>query len=136
MTADPDRAEDLTQQTFIRAWERLASFRGESKFQSWLARVAVNLVLADRRARSRRPENTVGDLDTLEHPSTRLRPGSGFDLEQAVSGLPERARAVFVLHDVEGYRHADIAGMLGIAPGTSKTQLHRARKLLREALRS
>ncbi len=135
MTTDRDRAEDLTQQAFIRAWEGLSSFRGDGGFAAWLKRVAINVVLADRRSRSRRPEQAIGDLETLEHPSVQLRPGSGLDLEQAIARLPERARAVFVLHDVEGYRHSDIAALLGIAAGTSKTQLHRARKLLREALR-
>lgn len=136
MTANADRAEELTQDAFVRAWEKLRSFRGESEFSAWLGRVAVNVVLAERRSRGRRPPETpMGDAPELRHPAADLRPESGFDLEQAIGRLPARARAVFVLHDVEGYRHAEIAGLLDISAGTSKAQLHRARKLLREALR-
>ena len=137
MTADPASAEDLTQQAFIRGWERLETFRGDSKFAAWLRRIAVNIVLTDRRSRSRRSEQAVDDIDTLPTAAPpRPTPVGGIDLDRAIAQLPERARAVFVLHDVEGYLHEEIAKLLGIAVGTSKTQLHRARRLLREALRS
>ncbi len=137
MTADPSSAEDLTQQAFIRGWERLDTFRGDSEFAAWLRRIAVNIVLSDRRSRNRRSEQSVDDVDTLVVDRTpRPMPVGGIDLDRAIAGLPERARAVFVLHDVEGYRHNEIAKLLQIAVGTSKTQLHRARRLLREALRS
>ena len=133
MTGNPALAEELTQESFIRAWQRLDSFRGESEFTSWLHQVAVNVVLTDRRAMRRREERETarGDLGQPRTPA----PGLTLDLERAIALLPDRARAVFVLHDVEGYRHLEVARLLGIAGGTSKTQLHRARKLLREMLR-
>ena len=136
MTADPASAEDLTQQAFIRGWERLETLRGESEFAAWLRRIAVNVVLTDRRSKGRRFEHAVDDVDALGTPVRSPAPVGGIDLDRAIAGLPERARAVFVLHDVEGYRHDEIAKLLEIAVGTSKTQLHRARRLLREALRS
>ena len=137
MTADPASAEDLTQQAFIRGWERLDTFRGDSEFAAWLRRIAVNIVLSDRRSRNRRTEHAVDDVEAVVTERTlRPVPAGGIDLDRAIAGLPERARAVFVLHDVEGYRHKEIAKLLQIAVGTSKTQLHRARRLLREALRS
>lgn len=137
MTANRARAEDLTQDTFVRAWERLETFRGGSQFPAWLKRLAINIVLSDRRYRSRRQDRESGG-DVLEfkaagQPSVTA---TVLDLEKAVSGLPPQARRVFVLHDVEGYRHAEVARLLDVAEGTSKAQLHRARKLLREALRS
>ena len=133
MTGNPSLAEELTQESFIRAWQRLDSFRGESEFTSWLHRVAVNVVLTDRRAKRRREERETAPRDLGQ--TRTLVPGSALDLERAIARLPHRARAVFVLHDVEGYRHKEVARLLGIASGTSKTQLHRARKLLREMLR-
>ena len=137
MTADPDRAEELTQQAFVRAWEKLDSFRG-GYFLAWLRKLTVNVVLSDRRARRRRDdkEHPVGDLLEFTSPSRPTASGTHLDLEQAIASLPANARRVFILHDVEGYRHREIAGMLRVAPGTSKSQLHRARKMLREALRS
>jgi len=137
MTADPSGAEDLTQQAFIRGWERLETFRGDSEFAAWLRRIAINIVLSDRRSRDRRSEHTVEDVDAVAAVrAPRPVPAGGIDLDRAIAQLPERARAVFVLHDVEGYRHDEVAKLLDIAVGTSKTQLHRARRLLREALRS
>lgn len=135
LSGDRARAEELVQDVFIRVWERLDSFRGESEFSSWLHRVAVNVVMMDARSRSRRERRVqaVEDVGALERgaaPTTGLR----LDLEAAITQLPEGARAAFVLHDVEGYRHEEIAAMTGIAVGTSKAQLFRARRLLREAL--
>ncbi len=137
MSADPSLAEDLTQEVFVRAWQKLDSFRGESAFSSWLYPLTVNVVLSERRARRRRTAKvmTTDDLTPFDRPRpAKLGPETGFDLERAMAGLPPGARAVFVLHDVEGYRHEEIAQLLGVAEGTSKAQLHRARKLLREAL--
>jgi len=137
LTADPARAEEMTQEAFIRAWRRLGTFRGESAFSSWLGRVAVNAVLSERRSRSRR-EDREAPLGEVAEPrdATPTDGGTGaMDLEQAIAALPPGARNVFVLHDVEGYRHEEVARLLGIAAGTSKAQLHRARKLLREALK-
>ena len=136
MTADPSRAEELTQETFVRAWRKLDQFRGEGGFGAWLRRLAVNLVLSGRRAawRQRRRETAAGNV--VPFPSVPAPDhGSAIDLEQAIAVLPTGARRVFVLHDVEGYRHEEIAELLGVATGTSKAQLHRARRLLREALR-
>jgi RNA polymerase sigma-70 factor (ECF subfamily) len=137
LTANRAHAEELTQEAFIRAWERLGTFRGESRFSSWIARVAVNAVLSERRSRSRR-EDRETPIDAQAEQRLPGRPaarGRSLDLERAIAALPERARDVFVLHDVEGYRHEEVGRLLGIAAGTSKAQLHRARKLLREALR-
>jgi len=134
MTGSPTLAEDLTQESFIRAWERLSSFDGRSMFSTWLHRVSVNVVLGHKRWSDRRDgTKTVSSPEDL-HVEYRTEPSNLVDLERAILGLPERARMVFVLHDVEGYRHHEIADLAGIAEGTSKAQLHRARRLLREAL--
>ena len=138
LTADAAEAEELAQDAFVRAWERLASFRGESAFSSWLYRLTVNVVFLHRRAARRRWRRvfTTDDPEAHERPAAReeSEPGAALDLERAVAALPPGAREVFVLHDVEGYRHEDIARLSGIAVGTSKAQLFRARRLLREAL--
>lgn len=136
MTADAARAEDLTQQAFIQAWLRLGSLRDDGGFAPWLKRVAINVVLSDGRARGRRHEQAVDDVEKLHRSTAPSHQGPGLDLERAVADLPAGAREVFVLHDVEGYRHDEIGDLLDIAPGTSKSRLHRARGLLREALRS
>ena len=136
MSADRARAEDLTQEAFIRAWQKLESFRGDSRFSTWLHELTVNVVLGDMRARSRRPVFFDVEPEVADTASARREPAMHRDLERAVAGLPPGARAVFVLHDVEGYRHEEIAGMADISVGTSKAQLHRARRLLRKALGS
>jgi RNA polymerase sigma-70 factor (ECF subfamily) len=137
MTANATRAEELTQKAFITVWQKLPLFRGESAFTSWLHRVAVNTVLADLRAESRRTQRVFGTADPAEFElaPAPANPGVRIDLEQAIARLPPQARAVFVLHDIEGWQHDEIAAQLGVATGTSKAQLHRARKLLQEALR-
>ena len=129
-------AEELTQEAFIRAWQKLGTFKGNSRFSTWLHRVAVNVALSDRRIRLRKVEReTALDERILDQSKAPERDtGSVMDLEQAISRLPERARSVLVLHDVEGYMHQDIAEQLNMAVGTSKAQLHRARRLLREYL--
>ena len=129
-------AEELTQEAFIRAWQKLGTFKGNSRFSTWLHRVAVNVALTDRRIRLRKVEReTALDERILDQSKALERDtGSVMDLEQAISRLPERARSVLVLHDVEGYLHQDIAEQLNMAVGTSKAQLHRARRLLREYL--
>lgn len=136
LAGDAARAEELVQDTFVRAWEKLPSFRGDSAFGTWLFRIAVNAALAERRATGRR-EARIGlaaDPDALPAAGRTADPGDRMDMEQAIAGLPPGARAVFLLYDVEGYQHSEIAEMTGIAEGTSKTQLFRARRLLREAL--
>jgi RNA polymerase sigma-70 factor (ECF subfamily) len=129
-------ARELTQDVFVRAWEALPSFRGESALGSWLHRLAVNVFLGERRQSGRRERRvlTAENPGALERPDESAGPGTRLDLEQAIARLPKGARTVFVLHDVEGYQHGEIAQMTGIAEGTSKAQLFRARRLLREAL--
>jgi RNA polymerase sigma-70 factor (ECF subfamily) len=128
------RAEELTQEAFVRAWQKLDSFRHESAFSTWLHRLAVNVALMDLRARD--PEDAVEDgvLEAASDPVTPFCAGERADLEQAVAKLPPRARAVLVLHDVEGWKHEEIGRELGMAVGSSKAQLHRARGLLRTML--
>ena len=139
MVADRTRAEELTQDVFVRAWEKLHLFRGESAFGTWLHRMTVNVVLNARkpegRSRSRFlcwPDDEGNGVDAL--PARPLAPGDRMDLEAAIAKLPPGARRVFTLHDVEGYKHEEIAEMLGVTSGATKAQLHRARLLLREAL--
>jgi RNA polymerase sigma-70 factor (ECF subfamily) len=136
MAGDASLAEELAQDVFVRAWERLATFRGESAFSSWLHPLTVNVALSERRARRRRVARvmTTDDLTPFEKPTRKPGPEAGLDLEKALATLPPGARSVFVLHDVEGYRHQEIAEMTGVAEGTSKAQLHRARRMMREAL--
>ena len=140
MVADRSRAEELTQDVFVRAWEKLHLFRGESSFGTWLHRLTVNVVLNARkvegRQRSRYEENDDdAGMDSLPGVvGMPLAPGDLLDLEEAITKLPPGARRVFVLHDVEGYKHEEIAEMLGVTSGATKAQLHRARLLLREAL--
>jgi RNA polymerase sigma-70 factor (ECF subfamily) len=138
LSSDPSLAEELTQEVFIRAWRKLSTFRGDSAFSSWLYPLTVNVALSERRSRLRRLMRVfpTEDVAALERPQPPPAPETGFDLEKAMAALPPGARAVFVLHDVEGRTHEEIAAMLGLAPGTSKAQLHRARRLLREALAS
>lgn len=133
--AGGEAADDLTQEVFIRAWEKLGSFRGDSAFGTWLHRLAVNWILSRREAmRKREARHVPGEavFETLHsRPGT---PGLRMDFEKAVDRLPDGAREVFVLYDVEGWPHKDIARMLKISVGTSKSQLHRARMLLRQHL--
>ncbi len=136
MTGNAREAEELTQDAFVRAWEKLGSFHGQSAFSSWLHRLAVNVVLASWRSQGRRRERVVAidDVASFQTPALVSEPRQAIDLERAIAGLPTGARTVFVLYDVEGYRHQEIAEMTGLAVGTCKAQLHRARRLLREAL--
>ena len=138
LSCDGALAEELTQEVFVRAWRKLGSFRGESAFSSWLYPLTVNVALSERRSRRRRDARifATDDPASLERASGVPRPEAGFDLEKAMAALPPGARAVFVLHDVEGRTHDEIAAILNLAPGTSKAQLFRARRLLREALGS
>jgi len=137
MVTDRTRAEELTQDVFVRAWEKLHLFRGESAFGTWLHRLTVNVVLNDRKTEGRQRTRFEDDDDgsTVDAlPSRPAQPGDRMDLEMAINKLPKGAKRVFVLHDVEGYKHEEIADMLGVTTGATKAQLHRARMLLREAL--
>src|SRR5262249_23140766 len=115
----------------------LDTFRGESAFATWLRHLAVNVVLVDRRASARRRRRIEGTDDDalLDSAGADRRDDDGIDLERAIAVLPGGARTVFVLHDIEGYKHEEIAALTGIAEGTSKAQLHKARTLLKEVLR-
>jgi RNA polymerase sigma-70 factor (ECF subfamily) len=142
LEGDQTRAEELTQDVFVRAWEKLSLFRGESAFSTWLHRLAVNVVLHQRKSDGVRRARFTSDEDgegTAASDAGALRqrttgPGDRMDLEAAIAKLPPGARRVFTLHDVEGYKHEEIAEMLGVTSGATKAQLHRARLLLREAL--
>ena len=136
LSRNPSDADALTQDIFVRVWERLASFRGESAFGTWLHRLAINVILSDRRSAWRRGLRVTEMDDVIELEAAAPAPPAGMrlDLDDAIATLPPGARTVFVLHDVEGYEHAEIAELSGIAVGTSKAQLFRARRLLREAL--
>jgi RNA polymerase sigma-70 factor (ECF subfamily) len=127
--------DELTQDVFVRAWQKLGSFRGESAFGTWLHRLAVNVVIERFRSEAqRRRWLHDGDeiLDTVAAP--RRSKDLSIDFETALEKLPDGAREVFVLHDVEGYKHHEIATLLEISAGTSKAQLHRARMMLRKHL--
>lgn len=136
MTAHPATAEDCTQEAFIQAWRSLPSFERRSAFGTWLHRIAVNAVLAQGRRR-REELGQAASVDELA--ATRPDPsvgdtGSAMDLEQAIAGLPTGARQVLVLVGLYGHTHEEAAAMLGLAAGTCKSQLHRARQLLAERL--
>lgn len=128
-------ADEATQDAFVRAWEKLATFRGESAFGTWLYRLAVNLMLGRRASLGRRRQREAegeGVMDALS--GAGAGPELGMDFEAAIARLPHGAREVFVLHDVEGYKHREISEMLGVTTGTTKAQLHRARMALRRYL--
>jgi RNA polymerase sigma-70 factor (ECF subfamily) len=136
MAGDATHARELVQDVFIRAWEKLDTFRGDSAFGTWLHRLAVNVVLMDRRLAARRAEDRLESNEGEALPLATHEPPAGLrlDLEQAIAALPPMARQVLVLYDVEGYEHQEIGSLLGIAEGTSKAHLFRARRLLRERL--
>ena len=134
---DNSLAEDLLQEAFVRAWQKLDSFRGDSRFGTWLHRLSANVALSDRRIRVRRARHEERLDESAERTATGSRDvfaAQRRDLERAIARLPERARTVLVLFDIEGYGHAQIAAITGMAVGSSKAQLHRARRLVREDL--
>lgn len=126
--------DELTQDVFVRAWQRLSTFRGEAQFGTWLHRLAVNLVLNWQKGESRGRRRFDNGADVELRPARPVSPDAAMDLEDAIGMLPPGARQIFVLHDVEGYRHEEIGAMLGVTTGTTKAQLHRARMLLRAHL--
>lgn len=136
MTRDALAAEELTQDAFVRAWQALPRFRGDSRFGTWIHSITVRAYLQSKRTADRRlaHETEDGDMDRYAFAARRAMPGTDIDVERAVARLPDGAREVLVLYDVYGYRHREIGEMLGIAEGTSKAQLHRARTLAREFL--
>jgi RNA polymerase sigma factor (sigma-70 family) len=141
LVADRDQAEQLTQDAFVQAWRKLRGFRGDSAFSTWLHRVTVNVVLDRRRAETRRwrhetelEPTEAADAAAASRHTPPAQVGERLDLERAIARLPEGARTVFVLHEVEGYRVREVADLLRVAEGTVKAQLFRARRLLREDL--
>ena len=136
MTGNVAEAEDCTQDAFIQAWTKINKFRGESAFGTWLHRVAVNTVLGRMRKTRREQDRIRAVSDVTLTPETIGDSGGLRDLEQAIDELPSGARHVFVLHAVYGYSHDETGDMLGIAAGTSKAQLHRARRLLAQQLKT
>jgi len=129
MCASASHADDLSQEVFVKAWRKLHLYRGTARFSTWLHRLAVNTILDGMRRESRFDTSDLEPAPNLRF----LHPGR-MDLDRAIASLPTKARQVFVLHDVEGFKHDEIAEMMGITAGTARGQLHRARKLLREAL--
>jgi RNA polymerase sigma-70 factor (ECF subfamily) len=121
LSGDPERGAELTEDVFVRMWEELPQYRGETAFAAWLHRLATDVVLAGGKGE----EKVAATID---------QGSEGLDLGQAIDGLPEGARRLFVLHDVEGYKHEEIAEIFGITAGVSKARLQRARVLLKEAL--
>ena len=146
MSGDVVRAEELTQDIFVRAWEKIRLFHARSSFYTWLYRLAMNHVLQKERSRRREERRVLApDPSRLRLSAASRAPESNLpisdcsadsriDLQRALSRLPKKARAVLILHEMEGKSHPEIARLMGIAPGTSKAQLHRARSLLKEAL--
>ncbi len=139
LTADRTRAEELVQDAFVRAWEKLGSFRGESAFGTWLHRLTVNCFLVGARAQQRRRahEEAPGELPepALDAEGEGLGREGRMDLEQAIAALSPGARTAFVLHELEGYSHEEIAALSGVAAATIRAQLFRARKRLLEVLK-
>jgi RNA polymerase sigma-70 factor (ECF subfamily) len=147
MSRDRERARELSHDAFVRAWQKLSTYRGKAAFTTWMHRLTVNLVLERQRSERRRGVHEVsitdrdaatGEGDATEeramlHP-VRHDEGERLDLESAIRTLPTNARTVFVLHEIEGFRHEEIAESMGIAPGTVRAHLHRARRLLMEYL--
>lgn len=142
LSADLTMANELTQDVFIRAWNALPEFRGEADVTTWLHRIAVNAMLQQRRGDRRRAARVALAEDdeggrVLERGSVVPRDvGTAIDIERAIASLPAGVRRAFVLHDIEGFTHVEIAQMTGLAEGTLRAQLHRARQLLIEALKS
>ena len=140
MTGDPQRAREYTHDAFVRAWERLSTFRGEASFETWMHRLTVNVVLTATRGERRRAARFV---PTEDEPTTETALAlstsapdveTRIDLERAIAALPPRAREVFVLHDVEGYRHEEIADRLDLEASSVRANLHRARRLIMRML--
>ena len=138
MAGDTSEATELLQDVFIKAWRRLDTFRGDSAFTSWLHRLTVNTMLENTRSEGRRTARVLPMEDTSRLTGAARASGIELkmDMESAIASLPKGARLAFVLHDVEGYQHQEIAEQLSVTVGTVKAQLHRARRLLRERLES
>jgi RNA polymerase sigma-70 factor (ECF subfamily) len=127
-----DDVDDVLQDVFIRVWQKLDTFRGNSAFSTWLHRLATNVILRRReKLGTDEKRNSGSELELADKPATGSDSGLKLDIETAVDRLPPRARQVFVLHDMEGFKHEEIAAELEISVGTSRSQLHHARMALR-----
>jgi RNA polymerase sigma-70 factor, ECF subfamily len=145
MTANTAQAEDLTQEAFLQLFRKIATFRGESAFSTWLHRMSVNVVLMHLRKKGL-PVVSLEETIETEEETPRKELGAEdpvlagsinrLQLQRAIDDLPPGYRTIFVLHDVEGYEHNEIAGMVGCSIGNSKSQLHKARMKLREFLKT
>ena len=133
MTANKATADDCTQATFLQAWVKRASFRGDSNLKTWLHRIAVNEVLGRGRSEGRLRE-VLDEYTSVGAADRAFRDSPDMDLERAIAALPERSRQVFVLHAIHGYKHDEVGKMMGIATGTSKAHFHRSRELLQGSL--
>jgi RNA polymerase sigma-70 factor (ECF subfamily) len=134
MTGNASEADDCAQETFIQAWRKLDKFRSDSAFSTWLHRIAVNTVLGRIRSSKREQERILVAAENGPAPVTTADGSELQDLSAAIDRLPVRARQVFILHAVYGYSHDETGEMLGVAAGTSKAQLHRAKNLLAQQL--
>lgn len=131
----PREADEVTQDVFVRTWQKLGTFRGDAAFSTWLHRLAVNVMIERRRSWAIVRQRMTDDPTALDFVTVPAgRPDLAVDFESAIDELPAGARQIFVLHDVEGYKHREIAELLDITSGTSKRQLHRARQLMRRHL--
>ena len=136
MAGEDELARDFTQETFLRAYQRLDQFRGDAAFSTWLHSIAVSVSLNGLRKvdRHRKRERSLEDAAHVAPERSRMEPDAKDRLKEAVDGLSEIYRTVFLMHDLEGYGHREIGEMLGVAEGTSKARLFRAREKLRAAL--
>lgn len=134
MAGDGARARSLTQESFVRAWQRIGSFRGDSRLSSWLHRIAVNVVLESERSRKRWHGLLLAPETGASRAATGDDPGLRVDLERAIARLPAGARRMLVLRDIEGHSYEEVAELTGVALGTVKSQISRARRLVREML--
>lgn len=132
LTGDASLAEDATQEVFIQVWKDLQKFRGESQFSTWLHRVASNTTISYMRKQRGWLKRVLSNKDTIAEMEPIDNSLEQVDLESYVKRLPERARVVFVLHAIEGYRHEEIAALTHMAVGSSKAHFHRAKQLLEE----
>ena len=146
MTGNTAEAEDLTQEAFLQLYRKIATFRGESAFSTWLHRLAVNVVLMHLRKKNLATVSLEESLEPQQEDGPKKDVGTRdnllagtidrVNLERAIGSLPRGYRVIFVLHDVEGYEHNEIAEMMGCSIGNSKSQLHKARMKLRDLLRA
>lgn len=134
MSGNTNKANDLTQDVFVRVWKNINSFRGESMFSTWIYRIAVNVVLIDKRTENNFTKRFLSIHSSIINKLSSIQNNNKIDLENAISKLPKKAKLIFIMHDIEGYKHEEIGEILKISEGTSKAQLHRARKILREEL--